>query len=121
MSQPDNDSTRKTMAIRVDPEIHAELSLIAQLRGNTLADEHLRAVIDHIERARNEADLADRADSAIEEIEREAAIRRAAIERLRSGRSSAAPATETTDQGSEEPSPSPTPRRSRKSADSSDG
>ncbi|WP_405182538.1 hypothetical protein OG225_16735 [Nocardia sp. NBC_01377] len=121
MSQPDNDSTRKTMAIRVDPAIHAEISLIAQLRGNTLADEHLQAVLDHIERARNEADLAERADSAIEEIEREAALRRAAIERLRGGRSSAVIATETTDQGSGESTPTPSPRRSRKSADASDG
>ncbi|MGY1875664.1 hypothetical protein [Nocardia gipuzkoensis] len=121
MSHPDNDSTRKTMAIRVDPEIHAELSLIAQLRGKTLADEHLQAVIEYIERAREETDLAERAEQAIAEIEREAAIRRQAIERLRGGRSTVASASEATDQSSGEPSPSPTPRRSRKSADTSEG
>src|SRR5437879_2073531 len=120
MSMPDNDSTRKTMAIRVDPEIHAELSLIAQLRGNTLADEHLQAVQHHIEAAREEADLATRAELAIAEIEREAAIRRDAINRLR-GRSSAAPAAaEPADQSSTEPPASPT-RRSKRSADPSDG
>ncbi|MGK8508228.1 hypothetical protein ACRS5S_09235 [Nocardia asiatica] len=119
MSMPDNDSTRKTMAIRVDPDIHAELSLIAQLRGKTLADEHLQAVLDHIERAREEADLAERAEQAIADIEREAAIRRQAIERLR-GRSSAAPAAEPTDQGSQQPPATPS-RRSKRSADPSDG
>ncbi|MBH0779383.1 hypothetical protein [Nocardia bovistercoris] len=115
MSMPDNDSTRKTIAIKVDAEIHAELSLIAQLRGKTLADEHLQAILDHIERARTETDLADRADEAIAEIEREAAVRRAAIERLRGGRSSGASATGATSQDSGEASPSST-RRSRKSA-----
>ncbi len=103
MSQPDNDSTRKTMAIRVDPEIHAQLTLIAQLRGNTLGDEHLQAVLDHIEKAKDEADLAERADQAIEEIEREAAIRRNAINSLRS-RSKAAPAgAENDDSGQASP------------------
>ncbi|MGW5922336.1 hypothetical protein ACWFPY_25390 [Nocardia fluminea] len=120
MSHPDNDSTRKTMAIRVDPDIHAELSLIAQLRGKTLADEHLQAVLDHIERAREEADLGERAEYAIAEIEREAAIRRQAIERLRGGRSSAVVTAETTDQGSGESTSPPAPRRSRKTADPSD-
>ncbi|MEV0710387.1 hypothetical protein [Nocardia aurea] len=120
MSHPDNDSTRKTMAIKVDAEIHAELSLIAQLRGKTLADEHLQAVLDHIERAREEADLGERAEYAIAEIEREAAIRRQAIERLRGGRSSGASATETADQGGGESSPTPATRRSRKIADPSD-
>ncbi|MGW5139300.1 hypothetical protein ACWEPH_09515 [Nocardia beijingensis] len=117
MSQPDNDSTRKTMAIRVDPEIHAELSLVAQLRGNTLADEHLQAVLNHIERAREETDLAERAEQAIQEIEREAAIKRDAINRLRK-RSTAAPATGADQDGSTEPSASPQ-KRGRRSNDPS--
>ncbi len=119
MSQPDNDSTRKTMAIRVDPEIHAELSLIAQLRGNTLADEHLQAVVHHIERAREETDLAERAEEAIAEIEREAAIRRDAINRLRK-RSSVAPVTGATEDSSTEPPASPQ-KRGRKIADPPEG
>ncbi len=118
MSQPDNDSTRKTMAIRVDPEIHAELQLIAQLRGHTLADEHLQAVLTHIERARDQADLAERADQAIEEIEREAALRRDAINRLR--RSSATPTTATEEASSTEP-PAPPQKRSRRNTDPSEG
>ncbi|WP_282780828.1 hypothetical protein [Nocardia sp. CC201C] len=118
MSSPDNDSTRKTMAIRVDPEIHAELSLIAQLRGNTLADEHLQAVLTHIERARDETDLAERAEQAIAEIEREAAIRRQAIERLRKG-PSAVP-TEGTEGGSSPAPPASPQKRGRRSAEPSE-
>ncbi|WP_433598725.1 hypothetical protein ACQPXH_23900 [Nocardia sp. CA-135953] len=116
MSQPDNDSQRKTMAIRVDPEIHAELSLVAQLRGNTLADEHLQAVLNHIEKAREEADLAERAEEAIAEIEREAALKRDAINRLR--RSKPAVATEASEPSSTEP-PASTQKRTRRSQDPS--
>ncbi|RDI54022.1 hypothetical protein [Nocardia mexicana] len=118
MSQPDNDSIRKTMAIRVDPDIHAELSLIAQLRGNTLADEHLQAVLKHIERAREETDLAERAEEAIAEIEREAAIRRDAINRLRN-RPAATPTPGAEADSSAEPPASPQ-KRTRRSSDPSD-
>ncbi|MGV9680678.1 hypothetical protein ACWDSJ_35870 [Nocardia sp. NPDC003482] len=117
MSQPDNDSTRKTIAIRVDPDIHAELSLIAQLRGHTLADEHLQAVLNHIEKAREEPDLAERAEQAIEEIEREAAVRRDAINRLR--RSKATSPTTTEERSSTAPPASPQ-KRTRRSADPSE-
>ncbi|WP_082393191.1 hypothetical protein [Nocardia arizonensis] len=116
MSMPDNDSQRKTMAIRVDPEIHAELSLIAQLRGKTLADEHLQAVLNHIEKAREESDLAERAEQAIADIEREAALRRDAINRLR--RSKPAAAAEATEPSSTEPPASPQ-KRGRRTADPS--
>ena len=118
MSSPDNDSNRKTMAIRVSPELHAELSLIAQLRSRTLADEHLAAVQDHIERARQEADLAKRADLAIQEIEREAAIRREAINRLRGGPKTTSVSEPTTPPSG--PASTPPPRRSKRSADPSD-
>lgn len=120
MSQPDNDSIRKTMAIRVDPDIHAELSLVAQLRGNTLADEHLQAVLAHIEKARNETDLAERAEEAIAEIEREAAVRRQAIERLR-GRPKAAPDMGAAGDISTAPPASPGKRGRRSNEPSSEG
>lgn len=117
MSMPDNDSQRKTMAIRVDPEIHAELSLIAQLRGKTLADEHLQAVLNHIEKAREEADLAERAEQAIAEIEREAALRRDAINRLR--RSKSAPTQGVSDGTSSTEPPTSPQKRGRRTADPS--
>ncbi|WP_433578541.1 hypothetical protein [Nocardia brasiliensis] len=116
MSMPDNDSTRKTMAIRVDPEIHAELQLISQLRGNTLADEHLQAVLNHIEKAREETDLAERAEQAIAEIEREAALKRDAINRLRRSKPVAVPEAE--EPGSTEP-PTASQKRTRRSQDPS--
>lgn len=119
MSQPDNDSQRKTIAIRVDPEIHAELTLIAQLRGRTLADEHLQAVLAHIERAREETDLAERAELAIQEIEREAALRRDAINRLR--RSKAAPTEGASDGTSSTETPTTPKRQSRRNADPTEG
>ena len=86
MSLPDNGSGRpggvKTLAIRLEPDNHAQLSLIAQLRGSTITDEIRAAIEAHIIRARTAPDLVSRADSALEEIEREAFARRAALSSL---------------------------------------
>ena len=85
MSLPDNGISRsgvKTLAIRLEPELHAQLSLIAQLRASTITDEIRAAIEAHVIRARTAPDLVSRADSALEEIEREAVARRAALTSL---------------------------------------
>lgn len=85
MSIPDNGSTKagvKTLAIRLEPELHAQLSLIAQLRSSTITDEIRAAIEAHIEAVKAAPELAGRADHVLEEIEREAAARRDAIATL---------------------------------------
>jgi len=85
MSQPDTGSTRgsvKTLAIRLEPDTHAQLSLIAQLRGSTITDEIRSAVEAHIASAKSAPELAAQADSVLEEIDREASVRREAIATL---------------------------------------
>lgn len=85
MSLPDNGSTKagvKTLAIRLEPDTHAQLSLIAQLRGSTITDEIRQAIEAHIAAVKVSPDLAGRADSVLEDIEREAAARRDAIATL---------------------------------------
>ena len=85
MSQPDTGSTRgsvKTLAIRLEPDTHAQLSLIAQLRGSTITDEIRAAVEAHITSAKSAPELAAQADNVLEEIEREASARREAIATL---------------------------------------
>ena len=77
MSAPE--SGLKTLAIRLDPAIHAQLSFIAQLRGQTINDEGIQAIIDHVQRAKSDPDLRAKADSAQKEIERDAAVKNAAI------------------------------------------
>jgi predicted DNA-binding protein len=79
------DSTKtgvKTLAIRLEPELHAQLSLIAQLSGSTITDEIRAAIEAHIKSVKANPDLAGRADSVLEDIEREAAARREAIATL---------------------------------------
>ena len=86
MSTPEVSSSRnggvKTLAIRLEPELHAQLSLIAQLSGSTITDEIRAALEAHIETVKANPALAGRADSVLEDIEREAAARREAIATL---------------------------------------
>ena len=72
----------KTLAIRLDPDMHAQLSLIAQLRGSTITDEIRQAIDAHIVAVKASPELAAKADSVRAEIEREAAARRDAIATL---------------------------------------
>ena len=77
----------KTLAIRLEPYVHAQLSLIAQLKGGTITDEIRQAIEAHIAATKAAPELAAKADAALEEIEREAASRRDAIATLFGGES----------------------------------
>lgn len=72
----------KTLAIRLEPDLHARLSIIAQLRGNTITDEIREAIDRHIEQVRSNPDLTAKADAVLDDIEREASTRRGAIAAL---------------------------------------
>lgn len=80
--QAPNGGKVKTLAIRLEPELHAQLSLIAQLRGSTITDEIRQAIEAHIVATKAAPELANKADAVLEEIEREAASRREAIATL---------------------------------------
>jgi uncharacterized protein involved in exopolysaccharide biosynthesis len=86
MSLPDNGSTTgrgvKTLAIRLEPDLHAQLTLIAQLRGATITDEIKAAIEDRITAAKSKPELAGKAEAALADIERDAASRRDAIATL---------------------------------------
>lgn len=86
MSILDNGSTGrsgvKTLGIRLEPDLHAQLSLIAQLRGATITDEIKAALEAHVTAAKTMPELSGRADAVLEEIERDATARRAAIATL---------------------------------------
>lgn len=76
---PSEERKVKTLAIRLDPELHARLSVIAQLSSSTITDEIRTAIATHVEAKANDADLAGAAAELLEEIERDAAARRAAL------------------------------------------
>jgi hypothetical protein len=68
MSEPDTSTTGKngvkTLGIRFQPEVHAQLSLIAQLRGHSFQDETIAAVEAHIAASRNDKALLARVTAA---------------------------------------------------------
>lgn len=81
MSTPDTGSV-KTLAIRLSPDVHQQLVIIASLRGSNITEEIRTAIEAHIASVKASTDLASKADGVLEEIEREAAERRAAIASL---------------------------------------
>jgi predicted DNA-binding protein len=116
MSTPDSSGRNggvKTLAIRLEPELHAQLSMIAQLTGSTIADEIRGAIGTHIRAVKSSPDFAAKADQARAEIEREAAARRDAIATL-FGDDTPSPTP-----GGSSPSTSGTRSRSRKGGDAS--
>jgi hypothetical protein len=72
----------KTLGIKVPDALHAQFTLVAQLDGISLNDAALRAVEQYVTTKRQEPDFAARAQAALEDIEKEAAARRGAIEGL---------------------------------------
>jgi hypothetical protein len=83
MSTP-NESAKgvKTLGIRLQPDVHAQLSFIAQLREGTITDEIQIAIAEHIARAKDDPDLRSRAVETRAEIEREAVARQQATPTL---------------------------------------
>ena len=69
----------RTLAVRLDEGLHAQLHFIAQLRGSSISDEIRRAIENRIATAQDDPELVARAHEVSEEIEREAAARSAAI------------------------------------------
>lgn len=85
MSVPDSGTGKngvKTLAFRFKPELHAQISLVAQLRGHTLQDEVMAAIEAHVAVSKADPDLISRVEAARAEIEQEAQDRRATIAAL---------------------------------------
>lgn len=81
MPEPRNGGV-KTLAIRLPDDLHAQLSLVAQLDSLSLTDAIRQAIEEFIDSKRAEDDFASRAAAMLEEIDREAATRRQSIEAL---------------------------------------
>jgi hypothetical protein len=81
MTEPRNGGV-KTLGVKLSDVLHSQFSLVAQLDGISLGDAVVRAVEHYVQAKRAESDFAERAQQALEEIEREAAARRGAIQGL---------------------------------------
>jgi predicted DNA-binding protein len=69
----------KTLAIRLEDELHAQLSVLAQLEGITITEEIRQAIEAHLLAKRLQPDIASKAQAVLEDIERDAEARRDAI------------------------------------------
>lgn len=72
----------KTLAIRLEEEQHAQLTMIAQLEELTVTDAIRQAIEQWINERRNNPQLKARAEAILEEIEKQALTRRDAIAAL---------------------------------------
>jgi hypothetical protein len=72
----------KTLGIKLPDDLHSQFSLVAQLDELSLTDALRRAVELYVETKKQEGDFGTRAAAKLEEIEREAAARRDAIQAL---------------------------------------
>jgi hypothetical protein len=69
----------RTVAVRVQEDLHSQLSFIAQLSGRSISEEIRQAIEGRITTAQDDPDLVARAAQVRDEIEREATARTAAI------------------------------------------
>lgn len=79
---PTKPSSTKTLGVKIDDELHSQFALVAQLDELSLGDAVVRAVRLYVETKQSEPDFVARAAAQLEEIEREAAARRDAIQAL---------------------------------------
>ncbi|MEQ3551780.1 hypothetical protein WIS52_15000 [Pseudonocardia nematodicida] len=93
MTDPTKTSV-KTLGVRLPDDLHAQFVLVAGLDGLSLGDAVKRAVELYVTSKQNEDGFAERATAVLEDIEREAAARRAAIQGL-----FGTPPTNTSDDG----------------------
>ena len=83
----------KTLAIRLEDELHAQLTVIAQLEELTITDAIRQAIGQFIATKRSQPELTARAEEILADIDRDAAQRREAISVL-FGNETEAPASE---------------------------
>ena len=69
----------KTMGVRLEEDLHARLSFIAQLTESTISDEIRRAIEARVQAAQSDPELVARAEAVRADIEREAQARQQAI------------------------------------------
>ena len=87
----------KTLAIRLEDDTHAQLSMLAQLEELTVTDAIRQAIDSFIEAKRSQPELTERAEAVLADIDRDAASRREAIASLFKGDGPTLKAVESTE------------------------
>lgn len=73
-------SERKTVAVRFEPDLHGQIKLLAEMRGNTLQDEVIAALQAHL--VAHQALMADRAAEMRTQLDAEYEERKRALDAL---------------------------------------
>lgn len=81
----------KTLAIRLDDEMHEQLSILSQLEGTSITEIIRTSIESYLDAKRNDPALAAQADEALAEIDAAATRRREAIGALFQGPTAKAP------------------------------
>lgn len=87
----------KTLAVRLDDELHARIGLLSKLSGTTVTDTIRTAIEKHLEVLAKDPAITAKADELTAEIDKEAELQRQALSALfgSSTKESAAKATTT--------------------------
>jgi predicted DNA-binding protein len=72
----------KTLAIRLEDDQHARLTILAKLSGISMTDAIRAAIEGHIDKLAADTDISAKAETVLADIEREASEQRAAIASL---------------------------------------
>ena len=72
----------KSMAIRIEDDLHTQLTVLAQLENTSITDLIRAAIEAHLEAKRHDPNLSAQADTVLADIDREATLRRDAISTL---------------------------------------
>lgn len=81
----------KTLGIKLDDELHARLTVLAQVEGVSLTELIRQAIERFAAEKRDEPALRAKAEEILAEMDRETAARRDAIESLLTGEKAASP------------------------------
>jgi len=79
MPEPKENSTQRTIAVRVSPDFHAQLSMVAQVDGVPLTDLMMTALENHVASRREADDFKAKVQQALEEAEAQMARTRAML------------------------------------------
>lgn len=86
----------KTIAVRLDDELHARVGLLSKLNGSTVTDTIRTAIEKHLEVLAKDPAITAKAEELTAEIDKEAELQRQALSALFGSSTKEAPKTTTT-------------------------
>ncbi|WP_454162995.1 DNA-binding protein [Gordonia iterans] len=89
----------KTLAVRLDDELHARVGMLSKLSGNTVTDTIRTAIENHLEVLANDPQITAKAQELTAEIDRDAEMQRQALKDLFGSSTSTSTAAKPTTRG----------------------